>query len=277
MHSFVFRTGLIAAALSVAAPAPAQDAVHMRMIGAGKKCWVLVHPFGASGDYWQKRVPLLAESHRVRIYYPDLPSHGLSAPTATFNYTMATDALQSALTSLCPRPEVVVGGSSGGIIAMKLGARTHAKHVVGISVGWSFDDADIKDLVDSGERPSPGFLTYLQHFAEQGEPQIKLMLKLSKGLAEMGTGPLLTDGEVRALRGRLLVIHGDKDDFFFPPSMAKLVRQIPGTQLYLFPGAGHLGPLRPPFADVTWQLVDRFADSGTIGGSSPLPTDATVN
>jgi pimeloyl-ACP methyl ester carboxylesterase len=273
VYSFVLRIGLMAA-LMFTAPAPAQEAVHMRTVGTGKNCWVLVHAFGASGDFWQKRAPKLAESHHVRIYYPDLPSHGLSAPTATFNYVLATDALQSALKDLCPKPEVIIGGSSGGIIAMKLGARTHAKHVVGVSVGWAFNDADIKDLVDSGEQPSPGFLIYLQHYAVQGEPQVNLMLKHAKGLAEMGTGPLLTEKEAHALRGRLLVIHGDKDDFFFLPSMEKLVREIPRTQLYLFPGAGHLDPFREPFATTTWTLIDSYVEKGTIGASMPIAATA---
>jgi pimeloyl-ACP methyl ester carboxylesterase len=258
--------------VSTAQPAAAQnEAVHMRMVGSGPKCWVLVHAFGASGDFWQKRAPELAARHHVRVYYPDLPSHGLSALTPRFDYTMATNALETALKPLCPRPAVVIGGSSGGIIGIRLAARMHAKRVIGISVGWSFNQADIDDLVKSGEQPSPEFLAYLKHFAVQGEPQVNLMLKHAKGLADMGMGPLLTDKEARALRGRLLVIHGDKDDFFFPPSMATLVRSIPGTQLYLFPGAGHLDPLRSPFADVTWQLIDRFSETGTIGGSSPLP------
>jgi pimeloyl-ACP methyl ester carboxylesterase len=271
MHLIIKRVAFIAAMLLNVGAAPAQEPVHMRMVGSGKNCWVLVHAFGASGDFWQKRAPELAEQHHVRVYYPDLPSHGLSALTPTFNYTMATDAVETALKPICPRPAIIIGGSSGGIIAMRLGARMHTKRVIGISVGWSFNDADIKDLIDSGEGPAPGFLDYLKRFAAQGEPQVTLLLKHAKGLADMGTGPLLTDKEARALRGRLLVIHGDKDDFFFPPSMAKLVRSIPGTQVYVFPGAGHLDPLRPPFADVTWQLVDRYTKTGTIGGSSALP------
>jgi pimeloyl-ACP methyl ester carboxylesterase len=274
MHAFVSHIVVLATALSSAGSAPTQEAVHMRMVGAGKKCWVLLHAFGASGGFWQKRALKLADSHHVRVYYPDLPSHGLSAPTPTFNYTMATDAVQSALKHLCPKPEVIIGGSSGGIIAMKLGARTHAKHVVGVSVGWAFNDADIKDLIESGEHPAPGFLEYLRYYAVQGGPQVKLMLKHAKGLAEMGTGPLLTVKEAHALRGRLLVIHGDKDDFFFLPSMEKLVREIPGTQLYLFPGAGHLDPFREPFATTTWPLIDTYVEKGTIGASTPIPVTA---
>lgn len=272
MRSMVAGLGLIATLLTAeTVQAQVHEPVHMRMTGSGRDCWVLVHAFGASGDFWEKRAPELAAKHHVRVYYPDLPSHGLSALTPTFNYTMATDAVEAALKPLCPRPRMIIGGSSGGIIAMRLGARMQAKRVIGISVGWSFNDADLKDLIESGEHPTPGFRDYLVHFAAQGEPQVTLLLKHARGLADIGTGPLLTEKEARALRGRLLVIHGDKDDFFFVPSMVKLVRAIPGTQLYLFTGAGHLDPLRKPFADVTWQLVDRYADTGTIGPSSPLP------
>src|SRR5689334_7228676 len=217
--------GLLVPMQSAAADQPQ---LHMRSAGSGKRCWVLVHPFGASGRFWEKRAPGLAERHRVRIYYPDLPSHGLSPMTTDFNYEMATDALQAALRDICPKPAVVIGGSSGGIIGMKLATRSHAR-AIGVGVGWSFNDADVKDLVDSGEHPSAGFRDYLVHFAEQGPAQVDLMLKFAKGLAAIGTGPLFNDKEARALRGRLLVIHGDADDFFFNPSTAKLVQMIPGT------------------------------------------------
>jgi len=127
-----FALGLAVPEATVGSAEP----VHVRVTGTGKKCWVLVHAFGASGDFWQKRAVKLAERHHVRVFYPDLPSHGLSALTPSFNYTMATDALETTLKDVCPRPDVIIGGSSGGIIAMRLGVRMHASRVVGISVGW---------------------------------------------------------------------------------------------------------------------------------------------
>src|SRR5690349_12312871 len=103
------RIGLAAAVSLVIGAAPVQEPVHMRMAGSGKDCWVLVHAFGTSGKAWAKRGPALAERHHVRVYYPDMPSHGLSAFSPTFNYTMTTDALQAALKDVCPKPKVVVG------------------------------------------------------------------------------------------------------------------------------------------------------------------------
>ena len=73
----------------------------------------------------------------------------------------------------------------------------------------------------------------------------------------------------RALRGRLLVIHADNDDFFSAQSAAQLVREVPGAQLYRFPNART--PVIPPYVAVMWQLIDRYGETGTIGGSSPLP------
>lgn len=276
MHALLKPIGLIAAALLTAESTPPREAVHMRMAGTGKNCWVLLHALGASGDFWRSRAPKLADAHQVRVYYPDLPSHGLSAPTATFDYEMATDAVQSALKDLCSKPEVIIGGSSGGIVAMKLAARMHPRHVVGVGVGWAFTDANIKSLIESGEHPTPGSLEYLRYYAAQGEPQVKLMLEHFKGLAKIRTGPLLTAREAHALRGRLLVIHGDKDDFFLVPSVEQLVREIPGTQLYSFPGAGHLDPFREPFATTTWNLVDTYVEKGTIGASPAIPAKAAA-
>jgi len=238
----------------------------MRMAGSGKDCWVLVHPFGTSGKAWEKRGTAFAERHHVRVYFPDMPNHGLSAFTNTFNYTMATDALEAALRPVCPKPKLIVGVMTGGIVAMRLGARTHSR-VVGISVGWSLNDGNLKDLIDSSERPSPVWMGIITRYVEQGQPQIDRLVKLTRRLADIGTAPMLTPQEARRLRGRLLVIHADNDDFFSTESAIGLVREVPGALLYRFPGA--TTPLAPPYADIMWQLIDRYGERGTIGGSSP--------
>lgn len=266
MHPVITGIGLATSAMMLASSS-LPPAVHMRMAGSGKDCWVLVHAFGTSGRAWEKRGPSLAARHHVRVYYPDMPSHGLSAFSPTFNYTMATDALQTALKDVCPKPKVVVGIMTGGIVAMRLAARMHSR-AIGVSVGWSLSDANLKDLIDSSEHPSPTWMQIIQTFAEQGQPQIDTLVKFTRRLADIGTNPMLTPQEARALRGRLLVIHADNDDFFSKQSAAELVRKVPGAQLYRFPNAAT--PVVPPYVDVVWQLIDRYGDTGTIGRSPPL-------
>jgi pimeloyl-ACP methyl ester carboxylesterase len=261
----MIKTGMIAAGLALAAlPAAAQppaarpEAIHVRSVGTGERCWILLHPFGASGRFWERRAAILATAHGVRVYSPDLPSHGRSALVERFDYRAATAAVRRALRRNCPRPSLIVGASSGGIVALQLGARLRAP-VAAIGVGWSFSDANIASMGRDSTQPSPGLTAWLTNFADQGAPQIARLQRHFADLAAMGTGPFLNRGEARALRGRLLVLWGEADDFFGRESVGALVAAVPRARLESFAGAGHLEPLAPANADRTWQLVGAFA------------------
>lgn len=253
---------LIAAALSLAAiPAAARtpaEAIHVRSWGAGARCWILLHPFGASGRFWERRAPILASTHSVRVYSPDLPSHGRSALVERFDYRAATVAVRRALRRDCPRPAMIVGASSGGIVALQLGAQLRAP-VAAIGVGASFSDANIASMARDSAQPSAGLTAWLTNFADQGAPQIARLQRHFADLAAMGTGPFLGRGEARALGGRLLVLWGEADDFFARPSVDALVAAVPQARLETFAGAGHLEPLAPAHADRTWRLVAEAA------------------
>jgi 3-oxoadipate enol-lactonase len=235
---------------------PASD-IYLRVMGEGRDCWVLLHPFGASGRFWERRAALLAREHGVRVYSPDLPSHGASRIVARFTYDDAARAVRVALRPVCPRPTLVVGASSGGIVAMKLGAATGAG-VAAIGVGWSFSNANLAAMRTEAT-PSDGARAFQEAFAEQGEAQAAALRRHFGDLAASGTGPLLSRGEARALRGRLLIVNGEADDFFLPDSARQLATAVPGSRLELLAEAGHLGPLGPPHADRLWALVGEAA------------------
>ena len=245
-------------------PARAQPpAIALREVGAGHDCWVLLHPFGASGRFFERRAPLLAEEHHVRIYSPDLPSHGRSALVAHFSYDAAATAVAAALARDCPHPRLIIGASSGGIVAMKLGARTGAR-VAAIGVGWSFTPANLASMTADSAPTAGDSVAWLTAFDEQGAPQLAALQRHYRDLAASGTGPFLSRREARALRSRLLVLQGDADDFFRPEAVAALVAHVPGTLLVRFRDAGHLEPLAPANALRAWRLIGRFAESGMI-------------
>jgi pimeloyl-ACP methyl ester carboxylesterase len=240
---------------------PAQPAelpaIHVRSTGEGARCWILLHPFGASGRFWERRATALASAHNVRIYSPDLPSHGRSHLVERFDYDRATEAVAAATRRDCPRPALIVGASSGGIVAIKLAARRSAR-VAAIGVGWSFSEANVAAMRGNAAQPPQGLSAWLGSFAEQGEGQIARIARHFGDLAAIGTRPLFTRREARALDGRLLVLWGEADDFFGRESVNALVAGVSGARLETFSGAGHLEPLAPAHADRTWRLVGEF-------------------
>ncbi|WP_083700249.1 alpha/beta fold hydrolase [Mycobacterium sp. IS-836] len=97
---------------------------------------LLIHGYAGSTTWWDRLVPRLAENHRViRV---DLLGHGRSAKPAD-GYTVAAQAnmIASVLSELGVRTVIVVGHSTGGVIATAL-----AEHPCGAVVALA--------LIDSG-------------------------------------------------------------------------------------------------------------------------------
>ena len=251
---------LSAAAVAACAPqralAQPEDAIHVRSVGEGDATWVLLHPFSASGRFWEGRATALAAEHGVRILSPDLPSHGRSQIVDRFTYDHAADAIGAALAPHAARISLFVGASSGGLVALKLAARL-GKPVAGIGVGAAFSAANIALMQELARNP-PTDTTFVDAFLEQGEPQRAAIRRHNGDLAALGEAPLLTAAECQALARRTLIINGALDDFFLPDSAHTLANAIQGSVLSFVTGAGHLEPLAAAYRDYTWASIAAF-------------------
>jgi pimeloyl-ACP methyl ester carboxylesterase len=247
---------LSAAAVAACTPqravARAGDAIHVRSVGEGEAVWVLLHPFSASGHFWEARATALAAEHGVRILSPDLPSHGRSRIVERFTYDIAADAVGAALAAHAERIALFVGASSGGLTALKLAARL-GKPVAAIGVGAAFSAANIA-LMQTVSRAPVSETTQF----EQGAAQRAAIQRHNGDLAALGEAPLLTGAECHALARRALIINGAMDDFFLRDSAHALADAIPGSVLSFVTGAGHLEPLAPAYRDYTWASIATF-------------------
>jgi pimeloyl-ACP methyl ester carboxylesterase len=95
--------------------------IHVDQDGPlGAPALVLIHGTGGSAHWWDALVPLLVASHQViRV---DLLGHGQSAKPARADYQIAAQAgrVAAAVDRLGVRPSIVVGHSTGGLVATAL-------------------------------------------------------------------------------------------------------------------------------------------------------------
>jgi pimeloyl-ACP methyl ester carboxylesterase len=233
------------------------SSIHLRSVGEGTRAWVLIHPFGASGQFWQARAAALAAEHSVRVISPDLPSHGRSQIVAHFDYAGASRALEQALAS-AGDIDLVVGASSGGIAALKLAA-TMACPVAAIGVGSAFSARNIAEMTSQSVELTPQTGAFIDLFVEQGPAQRQVLQHHMGDLAGLGQAPLVDQSEAQALEGRALIINGDADEFFSPEAAHALARSIPRGALMFLTGAGHLDPLMALHRPLTWGAIAAFA------------------
>lgn len=255
--------GLSAAATALLnctyAAADEQNSVFVRSVGEGERVWVLLHPFGASGRFWDARAAALANEHGVTILCPDLPSHGRSVLVERFDYADAARAVEAAI-ARWPAPELIVGASSGGIVALLLASRGRAP-VSAIGVGDAFSRENIDAMRRQAiAQASDEFVTL---FVEQGDAQHQAIARHYGDLAAFGSAPLLDADCVQALAERVLIINGGRDSFFRPDSAHRLAASIPGSMLLFEPDAEHLEPLGPRFRARTWATIAAFRSVAT--------------
>jgi pimeloyl-ACP methyl ester carboxylesterase len=247
------------AALPGLAHAAAPEAIHVRVAGAGPRTWLLIHPFGASGRFWEARAAALAAEHGVTVLSPDLPSHGRSALQARFGYPEAAVAVGQALRAW-PEPELVVGASSGGLVGLHLAAGLAAA-VVAVGVGDAFTPENLQALQRQARGEDAGSAQFMAAFLEQGEPQRAALARHAGDLAAFGGGPLVDEATADSLAGRTMILNGLQDSFFRPEAAQRLAERIPRASLTLLNGAGHLEPLGAPWRARTWAAIEVFRRS----------------
>lgn len=105
---------------------------HVQVSGAGPTI-VLLHGSGAANHSWRDITPLLAA--HCTVIAPDLPGHGFTAfpPTDKLSLNCMADSVRELLRSLDVRPDVLVGHSAGGALALWLAAEWPNCAVVGVN------------------------------------------------------------------------------------------------------------------------------------------------
>ena len=119
---------------------------HVQEAGAGPTI-LLLHGAGGATQSWRHLLPLLAKGHHVIA--PDLPGQGFTRAGTRQRNTLAKMAADIA--ALCDHegwaPDLIVGHSAGGALALELAGTLGPRGVVGINpalgtfegiAGWLF-------------------------------------------------------------------------------------------------------------------------------------------
>ncbi|MBK7293443.1 MAG: alpha/beta hydrolase [Geothrix sp.] len=233
--------------------------------GAGPPL-LFVHGFPLNGDCWAPQLEAFKATNRVLI--PDLTGFGASA-TAAGPATMRRYAQD--LFTLCQQletgPVVLVGHSMGGYIALAF-ARAYPLFLRGLVLVSTRAGADPPDVAEARRETATKVLGSGFGAVVKGlMPKMLSTTPSSEGLAEAVHDIMWTSsssgvaGALLALADRpdqrshldelrmpTLVVTGADDTLIPPGESAELARGIPGAELVVIPGAGHLVAYEQPFA-----------------------------
>ncbi|MDP8988252.1 MAG: alpha/beta hydrolase [Actinomycetota bacterium] len=262
--------------------------LHYLDEGSGHPAVVLLHAFPLHAGMWERQIDALAE--RVRVVAPDLVGFGGSdAPEDPSAYSVDgwADDVARLLDHLGLDRVVVAGQSMGAYVAFSF-LRRHRSRLAGLVL------ADTRPTADSAEARDRRVRQQEQMSAggEAGKAEVVEGLlqtllcpdTLEHRLDVVETARRLMDNPPHGLVGALeamkrrpdsvgdlatvdvptLVLVGDQDAPS-PPEVAQSMQQgIPGAELVVVPGAGHLSGLEAPeaFNAALVDFVSRLQDHG---------------
>lgn len=234
--------------------------IHYELHGSGDPV-LLVMGLGSNAYGWARTIPWLAEHYQAIAFdnrgvgRSDVPEGGYTISQ------MAADA--AAVLDACGhRTAHVIGASLGGMIAQRFAIEhpDRLRSLVllcttpgGASAARATDDV-MRALVEGGEDPAAVYRrnAWFLYAAETRERHPERIEEDLVERARIPPTPTGFYGQLQAAMGHdvwdglpsihvpTLVVHGDAD-LLVPPENGRLIAsRIPGAELVLLPGAGHM-------------------------------------
>src|SRR5215213_4490257 len=249
---------------------------------------LLVHGLGGSSENWRAVIEPLSREHTVIV--PDFPGHGRSGPGGDYSVGGLASSLRDLLLILGHRRATVVGHSLGGGVAMQFTYQFPeiVERLVLVSSGGI--GPEVSPLLRAATLPGAGpFIATTAPLLRLLAPRLNRVRRGGRApntdLAEVAHGyGLLSDRErrlaflstVRSVIGiggqkvsavdrlylaeavPILIVWGGRDRLVPAHHAEHAHREIPGSRLEVFEGAGHLPQLEEPSRFV--EVLERFLE-----------------
>lgn len=236
---------------------------------------VLLHGWGLHGGVWAGIAARLTASYRVWV--PDLPGHGRSAPLPAVTLSDWADAVRAVV----PAPAIWVGWSLGALVALAVAARAPQAVMKLALIGATPRFTTAPDwrcavapavLAQFGEDLETRYAATLTRFltlqfgrSDADRAALRrlrtMTVRVQPKPQALRTGlELLASTDLRpqlsAIAVPALVLHGSRDRLAPPPAAAFLARSLARARLETIDGAAHAPFLTHP--DVCGAKLTEF-------------------
>jgi pimeloyl-ACP methyl ester carboxylesterase len=203
--------------------------------GQGEPC-VLLHPGGAGVDSRALAPNLDALSQVFRTYTPEQRAHGRTRDVdGPITYELMAEDTITFIERVIGQPVYLMGSSDGAVVALMVTRKRPdlVRRLVFVAGVFHLDGWE--DGVLDGEPPA----FFRQSYGEISPDGIGHYEVVAAKLAAMhAREPALTQGDLREIRPRTLVMVGDDDEVRLEHAIA-MFRSLPEAELAVVPGTSH--------------------------------------
>lgn len=236
----------------------------------GDPAIVLLHGLLFDGGMWRGQIEPLSSLGRVVVF--DGPGHGKSEPAPRFMLEDHADALLDAFAELGIERAVVVGLSWGGMVGMRLALQHEAK-VCGLAILDASASAEplvkkvrYRAFIAMHRRVGFPYSLFLRELAPlmfakrtiAERPELlaatyKRTMGFDRGgLCRSALAVVVHRKDIKDRLGRInvptLVLCGSEDLSTVPAAHEAIAQRIPGAELVILEGLGHMSVLEDPEA-----------------------------
>jgi pimeloyl-ACP methyl ester carboxylesterase len=232
----------------------------------GRKRMVFLHSAGATSRLWEDEVAYFNAWYDTLAL--DLPGRGGTGGEGETDAFACGEFAARALTELDFAPAVVVGISMGGAVAQAL-CLSHPELVAGLVLMGTGAKMPVAPAIFTGIEEDFNAFLDMSGMVAYG-PNTDQGVKDRHRTVFAEVNPSVTSGDYTACntfdsRGRLgeisvptLIITGDKDNLMAMKFSTFLNQEIDGSQIEVFPGAGHFVMAEQP--EKFRKVVRRFME-----------------
>ncbi|HEU5103722.1 MAG TPA: alpha/beta hydrolase [Roseiflexaceae bacterium] len=226
---------------------------------------ILLHGFTATGDFWASQLPAFGAQYRLIV--PDLRSHGRTdnpGGGAAMNHRQFARDIIALCRALDIERAAFCGESTGAmlLLSLALSAPTLPAAMI-LAGGTHYFGAECvaiqrqmsPDTIDQDWR------AYMQaaHTALGPDHWRSLITAFHDLHAHTREEDFPVADELRGIAAPVLIVHGDRDQFFPIEMPSELYRLLPNAELCVLPNTGHLPPNDRPdwFNDIALDFLTR--------------------